>query len=183
MSLVQSRMMALGTTAPSFTLPNAVSGKTVSLNELASDTATVILFICNHCPFVHHINKQLVKMAKNYQSKGIQFVAISSNDVGYYPQDGPKMMKYVAEQEGYCFPYLYDESQEVALAYQAECTPDLFVFDKKLSLIYRGRFDDTRPGQTNATGKDLSTVLDAILNHKTLPTMQYPSMGCSIKWK
>ena len=183
MSLVQSNMMELGTKAPSFSLPDTVSGKVLSLSELKSDVATVIAFICNHCPFVHHINSKFVEVANEFQAKGIQFIAISSNDVGYYPQDGPEIMKRVAESHGYNFPYLYDETQEVAIAYQAECTPDLFVFDKDLQLAYRGRFDETRPGMGRATGRELSAALRALINNTEMPSEQRPSIGCSIKWK
>ena len=183
MSLVTSKMIALGSQAPAFNLYDTVSGKNLSLTELKSDVATVILFICNHCPFVHHINEQLVKVAREYQAQGVQFIGISSNDVQYYPQDGPEMMQRVAQQLGYPFPYLYDATQEVAKSYQAECTPDLFVFDGDLKLAYRGQFDDTRPRMGAATGKDLTQALDAIIAGQPAPTPQYPSMGCSIKWK
>lgn len=183
MSLVQSNMMALGTKAPSFSLPDTVSGKVISLSEMKSDVATVIAFICNHCPFVHHINNKLVEVANKYQAKGIQFIAISSNDVDYYPQDSPVIMKRIAKEEGYVFPYLYDESQEVATAYRAECTPDLFVFNGNLELVYRGRFDETRPGMGLATGSELSAALTAILNNSEISSNQKPSIGCSIKWK
>ena len=155
MSLVQSHMMALGTKAPSFTLPDTVTGKTVTLSEMKSDVATVIAFICNHCTFVHHINHQLVKVANEFQAKGVQFITISSNDTDYYPQDGPEMMKRVAENLDYSFPYLYDETQKVALNYKAECTPDFFVFNGNLELAYRGRFDETRPNLGTATGLSL----------------------------
>lgn len=183
MSLVQSNMMALGTKAPSFSLPDTVSGKVISLSEVKSDVATVIAFICNHCPFVHHINSKLVEVATEFQARGIRFVAISSNDVDFYPQDSPEIMKKVAKSEGYVFPYLYDETQEVATAYQAECTPDLFVFNGNLELVYRGRFDETRPGMGLATGSELSAALTAILNNLEVPPNQKPSIGCSIKWK
>ncbi|MEM7485252.1 MAG: thioredoxin family protein [Bacteroidota bacterium] len=183
MSLVQSNMMALGTKAPDFTLPDTVTGKVMSLSKLKSNTATVIAFICNHCPFVHHINEKLVEVANEYQAKGINFIAISSNDAEYYPQDGPEMMKRVAQNEGYSFPYLYDETQKVANAYQAECTPDFFVFDADLKLAYRGRFDETRPGMGRATGKELSAALAAMIENKEVPSDQRPSIGCSIKWK
>ena len=183
MSLVQSKMMELETKAPSFSLPDTVSGRVISLSEIKSDVATVIAFICNHCPFVHHINKKFVEVANKFQTKGIQFIAISSNDVNFYPQDGPEMMKVVAKNQGYDFPYLYDETQEVAQAYQAECTPDLFVFNENLELVYRGRFDETRPGMGIATGNELSAALDALLSNSEVPAEQKPSIGCSIKWK
>ncbi|WP_298421100.1 thioredoxin family protein [uncultured Kordia sp.] len=183
MSLVQSKMMDLGTIAPSFTLPDTITGNTITLSELTSDVATVIAFICNHCPFVHHINTKLVEVANHYQRKGIQFIAISSNDAEYYPQDGPEMMKRVANELGYNFPYVYDENQEVAKAYQAECTPDFFVFDSKLLLAYRGRFDATRPHMGTATGKELIQALESLIKGENVSEVQYPSIGCSIKWK
>ncbi|MBW1296219.1 thioredoxin family protein [Aquimarina litoralis] len=183
MSLVQSNMMELGTKAPSFSLPDTISGNVLSLSEVKSDIATVIAFICNHCPFVHHINNKFVEIANEFQAKGVEFIAISSNDVNYYPQDGPEMMKKVAKSTGYNFPYLYDENQEVAKAYQAECTPDFFVFNRNLTLAYRGRFDETRPGMGTATGNDLSAALTALVNNSEITLDQKPSIGCSIKWK
>ena len=183
MALTLSNMMELGTKAPSFALLDTVSNKTVTLEDIKSKIATVVLFICNHCPYVKHINSKLVEIANKYQAKGVSFVAISSNDVETHPQDGPDKMKQVAKEIGYPFPYLYDETQEVAKAYQAECTPDLFVFDKDLKCIYRGQFDDTRPDKGEPTGKDLSTALDAILEGEEVDANQKPSMGCNIKWK
>ena len=178
-----SNMMELGTKAPEFSLLDTVSGKTVSLSDLKSDVATVILFICNHCPYVKHINSKLVELANKYHSKGIQFIAISSNDVETHPLDGPEHMKQVALEQRYPFPYLYDETQEVAKAYQAECTPDLFVFDKHLECVYRGQFDDSRPNKGVATGNDLSVALDLILAGMKVNPDQKPSIGCGIKWK
>ena len=183
MAQTLSNMMELGTKAPNFTLMNTVTEKTAKLLDLKSDVATVILFICNHCPYVKHINSKLVEVANEYQKKGVQFVAISSNDVETHPQDGPKQMKQVAEKEGYPFPYLYDETQDIAKAYQAECTPDLFVFDADLKCVYRGQFDDSRPNKGKATGRDLTTALDAILAGEKVNEKQKPSMGCNIKWK
>lgn len=183
MAVTSSTMMPLGTKAPSFRLLDTVSGKTLGLEELRSDKATVIVFICNHCPFVHHINSKLVKVAQKYQAKGVQFIAISSNDITDYPQDAPEFMVKVAEKEGYPFPYLYDETQEVAKVYTAVCTPDFFVFDKDLLCVYRGRFDETRPNGRPATGKDISAALDALLANEAISSNQQPSMGCSIKWK
>lgn len=184
MALTASRMLPLGTKAIDFTLPDAVSGKELSLQQLKSPTATVIMFICNHCPFVQHIQSKLAQVAKLYHSKGIAFIAINSNDITNYPDDAPDKMKTVAKELDYSFPYLYDESQDVAKAYQAACTPDFFVFDKSLSLVYRGRFDDSRPGkETPVTGKDLVLVLDALIEGKSVPSEQLPSMGCNIKWK
>ncbi|OUR91952.1 thioredoxin family protein [Flavobacteriales bacterium 34_180_T64] len=181
--LVGSKMIALGSKAPDFALKDTVSGKTLILSELKSNVGTVIVFICNHCPFVHHINSKLVEVANKYQAKGVQFIAISSNDADFYPQDGPEMMNRVAKNEGYSFPYLYDESQKVGLAYQAECTPDFFVFGENLELVYRGRFDETRPNRGRPTGSELSEALDALISGREISQEQYPSIGCSIKWK
>lgn len=183
MAQTLSNMMELGTKAPNFALRNTITGKTVKLLDVKSDVATVILFICNHCPYVKHINSKLVEVANKYQKKGIHFVAISSNDVVTHPQDSPEEMKKTAEHEGYPFPYLYDETQEVAKAYQAECTPDLFVFDANLKCVYRGQFDDSRPNKGVATGKDLTTALDSIVAGEKVSEEQKPSMGCNIKWK
>ncbi len=183
MSLTLSNMMELGTTAPDFTLLDTVSRKTLSLSSLKSDIATVVVFICNHCPFVHHINSKLVEVADKYQAKGVQFIAISSNDINTHPQDAPEFMKAVAEMERYSFPYLYDETQEVAKAYKAACTPDFFVFDADLACAYRGRFDETRPDLGEPTGADLSKALDVLIEGKKVAIDQYPSMGCNIKWK
>ena len=184
MALTLSNMLALGTKAPGFNLPDTVSGNMLNLDDLKSDKATVVMFLCNHCPFVLHVNEALVGLAKEYQSKGVAFVAISSNDVVNYPQDGPDKMKIHAKDVGYTFPYLYDESQDVAKAYEAACTPDFYVFNKDLELIYRGQMDDSRPGsEIPVTGVDLREALDAVLSGQSAPSMQKPSMGCGIKWK
>jgi len=183
MTLTPSKMLPLGTKAPNFKLPDTVSGKIMTLDELKSDKATVIMFICNHCPFVKLIQHGLVDIANDYQPKGIQFIAISANDVTTHPDDSLDKMKMMAEQMGYPFPYLYDETQEVAKAYDAACTPDFFVFDKDLSLVYRGRFDDATPGRgIPVTGKDMRAALDNILAGKPVAN-QIPSQGCNIKWK
>jgi len=181
--LVESNMMALGTIAPDFKLPDTVSDRTMSLSELKGDLATVVVFICNHCPFVHHINSKLVEVAKSYQEKGVEFIAISSNDINSHPEDAPAYMKEVAKKEGYPFPYLFDYTQSVAKAYQAECTPDFFVFNNNLECAYRGRFDETRPGGGQPTGRDLSAALDDLIARDKVTINQMPSMGCSIKWK
>lgn len=183
MSIVYSSMMELGTVAPDFKLLDTVSNEIISLEEIKSDKAIVVMFICNHCPFVIHVNERLVEVATIYQKRGVQFIAISSNDVVTHPQDGPAQMAIHARKEGYSFPYLYDEYQEVAKAYGAECTPDFFVFDSGLKCTYRGRFDETRPGSGNATGQDLTDALDAMLNGEAVTEFQSPSMGCNIKWK
>lgn len=184
MSATPSAMVELGTKAPGFNLPDTISGKQVSLNEIKSDKATVVMFICNHCPYVIHIADKLSEVVKEYQEKGISFVAISSNDVENYPQDSPGKMKEFASEHNFTFPYLYDETQEVAKAYKAECTPDIFVYDKDLTLVYRGQFDDSRPSKdTPVTGKDLKSALDNILAGKPVDENQIPSVGCNIKWK
>lgn len=175
-----SNMLPLGTTAPDFSLPDTVSGKTLSLNVLKSEKGTVVMFICNHCPYVKHVNEELVKLANDYQSAGISFIAISSNDVENFPEDSPENMK----EAGYPFPYLYDESQEVAKAYNAACTPDFYIFNKELELIYRGQLDGSRPGNDiPVTGSDIRQALDDLLAGKEINDNQKPSMGCNIKWK
>ena len=184
MARTPSNMLPLGTPAPDFTLLDTVSGKTVSLDKLKSDKATVIMFICNHCPFVKHVDEAIVSLAKDYQAKGVSVIAISSNDVENYPQDSPELMKEEAEKVGYTFPYLYDETQEVAKAYDAACTPDFYVFDKDSKCAYRGQLDDSRPGNDKpVTGKDLRAALDEILEGKEVSAPQIPSLGCNIKWK
>ena len=184
MAVTPSTMMSLGTKAPEFTLPDTVSGKNVSLKELASSKATVIMFLCNHCPFVKHVNAALVQLANDYIPKGISFIAISSNDVVNFPEDSPEKMKQAAKELGYPFPYLYDESQEVAKAYDAACTPDFFIYDKDLKLAYRGQLDDSRPSNgLPVTGKHIRQALDCILSGKPIPAEQKPSIGCNIKWK
>lgn len=186
MALTESAMLPLGTKAPDFLLKDTVSDQFRSLKDLASDTATVVMFICNHCPYVIHVNPELVRMAHEYQSKGVGFIAISSNDVTRYPQDGPDKMKEFAISNGYTFPYLYDETQEVARAYDAACTPDFYVFDGELKLVYRGRLDESRPREENPkplTGSDLRGALNAVLAGQFVSEIQFPSMGCGIKWK
>jgi len=184
MARTPSNMLPLGTPAPDFTLLDTVSGKTVSLNDLKSDKATVIMFICNHCPFVKHVDEQLVEVGNDYMAKGVSFIAISSNDVDNYPQDGPELMKEEAASLGYPFPYLYDASQEVAKAYDAACTPDFYIFDSDLNCAYRGQLDDSRPGNGKpVTGSDLRAALDDIIAGKAVSTVQIPSLGCNIKWK
>jgi len=177
-------MLALGTEAPDFRLPDTVSGQIKSLKELKSTQATVIMFICNHCPFVKHVNDQLVALANDYHSQGVSFIAISSNDVENYPEDHPDKMKEYALALGYPFPYLYDESQQVAKAYKAACTPDFYIFDGDLKLAYRGQLDDSRPkSDIPVTGKDLRAALDDMLSGKPVSGGQKPSLGCNIKWK
>lgn len=184
MALTYSQMMPLGTQAPDFNLLNVESGKQIGLDELKSSIATVIIFMCNHCPYVKHIQPKLVEVANHYQSQGIHFIAISSNDAENYPQDGPTLMKQEAEHLKYPFPYLFDETQAVAKTYQAACTPDFYIFDKDLKCVYRGRFDDSSPGNgVPVTGRELSLALDSVLKGIAPSPDQKPSMGCNIKWK
>ena len=184
MAATPSTMMPLGTIAPSFTLLDTVSGKTYSLSELQGKKGTVVMFLCNHCPYVLHVNDEIVKIAMEYQAKGVSFIGISSNDVVNYPQDSPDLMKVQAEKVGYTFPYLYDETQDVARAYDAACTPDIFLFDEKLACVYRGQLDDSRPkNDIPVTGKDLRNALDSLLDGKEISENQIPSIGCNIKWK
>lgn len=177
-------MLPLGTKAPDFTLPDTVSGTTFSLSALQSEKATVIMFLCNHCPYVLHVNEGLVELVKDYQAKGVKFIGISSNDAENYPQDGPDKMNTHAKEVGYPFPYLYDETQEVAKAYDAACTPDFYVFDQDMKLAYRGRLDGSRPGNNiPVDGNDLRGAIDAVLSGDEVDPMQIPSAGCNIKWK
>lgn len=184
MARTPSNMLPLGTKAPEFELLDTVSNKTLSLEKLKGKNGTVVMFICNHCPFVVHVNPELSRLGKEYQAKGIGFVAISSNDVANYPQDAPHLMKEKAKALEYSFPYLYDETQEVAKAYDAACTPDFYLFDANLELVYRGQLDDSRPGNgLPLTGSDLRNAMDAVLNEKAIDSNQKPSIGCNIKWK
>lgn len=183
MAATESQMIPLGSSAPDFELLNTVTNLNVSLQELKSKSATVIIFICNHCPFVHHINDALVELVNSYQDLGVSFIAISSNDVEKHPDDAPELMTVFAKENGYTFPYLYDEDQSVAKAYDAACTPDLYVYDGDLKLAYRGRFDETRPNMGVATGKDLAFALDEIIANGKTSIEQIPSIGCGIKWK
>jgi thiol-disulfide isomerase/thioredoxin len=184
MAETPSKMQPLGFTAPGFNLKDVVSGDFKSLNDLVSRKATVIMFICNHCPFVKHVNSQLVKLAGDYMPKGISFIPISSNDAEMYPEDGPEKMKEYAVRLQYPFPYLYDETQEVAKAYDAACTPDFFIFDRNLTCVYRGQLDDSRPSNGKpVTGLDIRNALEALLNGKEVSKDQKPSIGCNIKWK
>jgi peroxiredoxin len=178
-----STMLSLGTHAPDFSLVN-VDGRTVSLSDFEKAPALVVMFICNHCPFVKHLADALAAFGREYQSKGAAIVAINSNDASAYPDDSPERMVHEAEDRGYSFPYLYDETQEVAQAYHAACTPDFYVFDKERRLAYRGQFDDSRPQSgIPITGKDLRTAVDAVLAGKKPSQQQRPSLGCNIKWK
>lgn len=184
MVLTPSNMLPLGSKAPDFRLRCAVSGKEYSLEELKSDKATVIMFICNHCPYVKHVQRGLVELANDYIPKGVSFIAINSNDVVKYPEDSPANMKIVAERLGYPFPYLFDETQEVARAYDAACTPDFYIFDRELKCVYRGQMDDSRPGSgIPVTGKHIREALDDVLAGRPVGEEQLPSIGCNIKWK
>ena len=178
-----STMLPLGTKAPDFSLPN-IDGRTISLENFAGVDALVVMFLCNHCPFVKHIADVLAKVAREYQDRGAGFVGISSNDVGNHPEDSPEKMVAEADARGYTFPYLYDETQEVARAYRAACTPDFFIFDRNQQLVYRGQFDASRPGsEIPVTGEDLASALDAVLRGEEAPEDQKPSIGCNIKWR
>lgn len=184
MARTASNPFSNGTLAPDFSLPDTVSGETLSLHQLKGEQGTVVFFICNHCPFVIHVNEALVKLANEYIKKGIGFIAISSNDVENYPQDAPHLMKEVAAKQQYPFSYLYDETQEVAKAYDAACTPDFYVFDHALKATYHGQMDDSRPGNgIPVTGSDLRQALDLVLESKPPLETQKPSIGCNIKWK
>jgi peroxiredoxin len=183
MALTPSTMLPLGTSAPDFRLPDT-HGKMVSLADFKPAPALLVLFICNHCPYVKHIRSALAELGRDYQRRGAAIVAISSNDAQNYPDDSPEKMKQEAGTAGYVFPYLYDESQSVAQAYRAACTPDIFLFDKNRRLAYRGQFDDSRPGNGRpVTGKDLRAALDAVLAGQPAPEPQTASVGCNIKWK
>jgi peroxiredoxin len=183
MALTPSTMLDLGTAAPDFCLPD-VYGKTVSLSDFKGKPALLVMFLCNHCPYVKHVRAELARLGREYQPKGVGIVAISSNDVAEYPEDSPEMMKREAAEAGYTFPYLFDETQQVAKAYQAACTPDFFLFDRNLKLAYRGQLDDSRPGNgVPLSGKDLRGALDALLAGQPISGNQKASMGCNIKWK
>jgi thiol-disulfide isomerase/thioredoxin len=184
MAATYSKMVPLGTKAIDFNLYNPILDKFQSLQELKSEIATVIMFICNHCPFVKFINKALVELTNEYLERGISFIAINSNDVVNYPEDSPQKMIEYSKELGYNFPYLFDETQEVAKAYDAACTPDFYIYDKDLKLVYRGQFDDSRPSNgIIPTGKDIRKALDLLIENKTIDFEQKPSIGCNIKWK
>ena len=184
MACTPSNMLPLGTKAPSFSLPDTVSGQNLTLNQIHGQEGTVVMFICNHCPFVKHVFSGIVDLANDYLDRGIAFVAISSNDVENYPDDAPDLMTKVAIELSFPFPYLYDESQEVARAYDAACTPDFYIFDNNKFLVYRGQLDDSRPENgIPVTGKDMRSALEAMSDGKNISATQKPSIGCNIKWK
>ena len=183
MVLTESTMLPLGSPAPDFQLVN-VDGRTVSLADFDGAKALLVIFLCNHCPYVKHIAAHLAQLAAEYQQKGVAVVGINSNDPAGYPQDSPEQMVHEAEQRGYTFPYLFDEDQQVAKAYRAACTPDFYVFDADRKLVYRGQMDDSRPDSgIPVTGKDLRAALDAVLAGRPVAEVQRPSIGCNIKWK
>jgi len=183
MALTASTMLPLGTPAPRFRLPDP-DGKWVSFDDFADAPALLVMFLCNHCPYVKHVADEVARFAREYAAKGLAAVAINPNDVVAYPEDAPPEMAEEARRRGYTFPYLHDESQDVARAYRAACTPEFYLFDRERRLVYRGRFDASRPGQpTPVTGADLRAAADALLAGRPVPAAQQPSMGCSIKWR
>lgn len=183
MVMVESTMLALGTPAPAFSLPDVVSGETVTLDAFADSKALLVMFICVHCPFVKHVEQELASIGADYKEKGLATVAISSNSLETHPQDAPEHMRRQAEDKGFSFPYCHDATQEVAKAYTAACTPDFFLFDADQKLVYRGQLDDSRPSNGKpVTGKDLRAAIDAVLAGQTLSEDQAPSVGCNIKW-
>ncbi|MBX2904231.1 MAG: thioredoxin family protein [Chitinophagales bacterium] len=184
MALTPSNMIPLGTLAPDFSLPDTVSGREFSFYDIKGIAGTLLVFMCNHCPYVKHINHQFAAIAAEYGQKGIGIAAISSNNVEKYPDDAPDKMKELALEENFVFPYLYDETQAVAKLYDAACTPDFYLFNAENKLVYRGQFDDSRPGNNVAvTGKDLLAAMNALLAGREISPVQRPSMGCNIKWK
>lgn len=177
-------MLPLGTKVPAFSLPNAVDGKTVSSSAFDQHPALLIMFICNHCPYVQHVKIEIGRVAADFAPRGVGVVAISSNDVAQFPDDGPEQMKALARAEGWKFPYLFDETQAVARDFQAACTPEFYLFDRERRLVYRGQLDGSRPkNDVPVTGKDLRGALDALLSGKPVSPEQVPSVGCNIKWK
>ncbi len=184
MALTESTMLELGHRLPDFSLPDVVSGKTISPADFQDKKALLVMFICVHCPYVIHVREELARLGRDYAGKPLGIIAISSNYVGTHPQDAPENLKKMAEELGFNFPYCYDESQEVAKAFTAACTPDFFLFDEDRKLVYRGQLDDSRPGNgIPVTGKDLRAAIDAVLAGKPVDLNQKPSMGCNIKWK
>lgn len=183
MVAVQSTMLSLGTESPNFCLPDT-QGKVHTLDDFRDASALLVIFMCNHCPFVKHVRDELARLGRDYQVSDVAVVGINSNDVANFPDDSPEKMALEAKSAGYTFPYLYDETQEAAKAYRASCTPDFFLFDKERKLVYRGQLDDSRPGNDiPVTGTDLRAALDAVLAGQPVSENQIPSMGCNIKWK
>ncbi len=184
MALTPSTMLSLGTKAPDFSLPDVVSGNTISLKTFADKKALLVMFICRHCPFVKHVQQQLAQIGQDYADQSLGIVAISANDVANYPDDSPDNLKLMAKELGFNFPFCYDESQATAKAYAAACTPDFFLFDENRQLVYRGQLDESRPSNNvPVTGKDLRSAIDAVLAGKEINPDQKPSIGCNIKWK
>lgn len=184
MAATESAMLALGTPAPAFSLRNVRDGKAYSVDSLTGPKGLLVMFICTHCPFVKHVEQELAKIGREYQSSGIGIAAISSNDADKYPDDGPEGLAEQATRVGFVFPYLYDESQAVARAYDATCTPDFFLFDGQRKLVYRGQLDSSRPGNSApVTGHDLRAAMDALVASRAVSPDQKPSIGCNIKWK
>lgn len=184
MADTESNMLPLGTIAPNFSLEDAITKNTISLQDIRGRKGTVVMFISNHCPFVKHVNEELVRLCNDYRVTGFGFVAINSNDIERYPADSPEQMWRVAQQLNYPFPYLFDETQDVAKAYQAACTPDFYLFDEDLKLVYRGQLDSSRPGNgIPVNGRDLREAMDNILSNNPQRKDQRPSIGCNIKWK
>lgn len=184
MALTPSTMLALGTKAPDFRLPDVVSGKTISLATCAGTQALLVMFICRHCPYVQHVKEELSRLGRDYAATSVGIVAISANDVANYPDDAPDQLAAMAKELGFTFPFCYDETQATATAYTAACTPDFFLFDATRTLVYRGQLDEARPGNGKpVTGKDLRAALDAVLSGKPVHPDQRPSLGCNIKWK
>ncbi|MES2574612.1 MAG: thioredoxin family protein [Bacteroidota bacterium] len=184
MSRTPSNMLALGTIAPEFYLKDTNSNESFTFSDIKGEKGTLIVFICNHCPFVHHVISEVIRIANDYRVQGIGVAAISSNDVINYPQDAPELMTEFAFENNFDFPYLYDETQEVAKAYDAACTPDFFLFDNQNKLVYRGELDDSRPANgIPLSGSDLRGAIDSVLYNRSINPNQKPSLGCNIKWK
>lgn len=184
MALTPSKMVPLGTSAVDFSLTDVVSGKSISLKNFEKKNALLIMFICRHCPYVQHMKRELARIGKDYENESVGIIAISSNDVLKYPDDAPNRLKEFCEENGYNFSLCFDDTQEVAKAYFATCTPDFFLYNKERKLVYRGQLDDSRPDNGKpVTGRDLRTALDAVLKDQPVPFNQKPSMGCNIKWK
>jgi len=184
MAATESRMLALGTPAPDFSLPDVVSGSTVSLEMFSDKNGLLVMFICRHCPYVKHVQEELARIGNDYAGKPLGIVAISANDVNTHPEDSPQRLRQMADELGFNFPYCYDESQETAKAYRAACTPDFFLFDQDRKLVYRGQLDDSRPGNGKpVTGADLRAAIEAVLEGRPASSDQKPSIGCNIKWR
>lgn len=184
MARTASTMLALGTTAPDFSLSDVVSGKTITRDQVAGPRGLLVMFLCAHCPFVQHVNRELGRLGRDYTGRGIGIVAISSNDPDAHPDDAPPGLRRQAEEHGFQFSYLFDESQDVARVYEAACTPDFFLFDAGKKLVYRGQLDGSRPGNgVSVDGRDLRAAMDQVLAGKAVPAEQQPSIGCNIKWK